>query len=177
MKYKHGFTLTEILAVVLIIGILSALALPQYRRAIEKARATEAISMLRVMHDSAERVAIQRGYRDLSAWSTLVQNNNAVKIAFEQMDMFDQDTIKCSFSSGGTTMTCENFTYTIGGTLTAARNGSGTSLEFVLYPGNPPVIKCRAQESVTCDPYGLPFEANSVIIQGAPQDGPLEGRI
>ena len=44
MKNKKGFTLVEILTVVIIIGILSALALPQYRRVVERARATEAMA-------------------------------------------------------------------------------------------------------------------------------------
>ena len=43
---KKGFTLTELLVVVLIIAILSSVALPQYMKAVEKARATEAIELL-----------------------------------------------------------------------------------------------------------------------------------
>ena len=49
---KTGFTLVEVLTVVVIIAVLTSIALPQYARAIERSRATEAMSSIKAMNDS-----------------------------------------------------------------------------------------------------------------------------
>ncbi len=52
---KKGFTLLELLAVVMIIGILASIAMPQYRMAIEKARLAEGLSVLKSISDAQSR--------------------------------------------------------------------------------------------------------------------------
>ena len=54
---KAAFTLIELLVVVLIIGILAAVAVPQYQKAVEKSRVAEAVLMLNNLY-RAHRVCV-----------------------------------------------------------------------------------------------------------------------
>ncbi|MBO7238609.1 MAG: prepilin-type N-terminal cleavage/methylation domain-containing protein [Elusimicrobiaceae bacterium] len=71
---NHAFTLIELLVVVLIIGILAAIALPQYRVAVEKSRAAEALIQARHIADAEELYYLATGSYTTD-WDALGETN------------------------------------------------------------------------------------------------------
>lgn len=59
MKHGHGFTLLELLMVVIIIAILATIALPGFINTAERSRMTEAVQMLSALRSSEHRAKAQ----------------------------------------------------------------------------------------------------------------------
>ena len=58
---QKAFTLIELLVVVLIIGVLAAIALPQYQKAVLRAQFTEVELNLRALYDAQQRYYLANG--------------------------------------------------------------------------------------------------------------------
>ncbi len=61
MGKERGFTLLELLIVVIILGVLAGLAIPQYTKTVERAKQNEAIHWLGVVRESELRYQQQEG--------------------------------------------------------------------------------------------------------------------
>ena len=93
-----AFTLIELLVVVLIIGILAAVAVPQYKKAVIKSRAVEAMTLLKAITDNQEVYYLNNGKY------TSNFDNLDIKIATELMGKnTDQETYGHLINNKGAT--------------------------------------------------------------------------
>jgi len=78
MYNKKGFTLLEVLIVVIIIGILASIALPQYTATIEKSKSAEAAMNIGGLRTSVDRYWYQTSAATTSIADLDIDNPNSV---------------------------------------------------------------------------------------------------
>ncbi|MCX5687433.1 MAG: prepilin-type N-terminal cleavage/methylation domain-containing protein [Candidatus Omnitrophica bacterium] len=93
--YGKGFTLLELLFVIIIIGILITVALPQYMAAIEKARSVEAVINVGAIRVALDRYWYQNGALPVDDnFATLdIDNSNAIANRLYTYSFKDNGTI------------------------------------------------------------------------------------
>lgn len=112
---NKGFSLIELLAVTLILGILISIAMPMYTRAVTRSEMMEAMMNVRSMYDSAVR------YKSVN--SEYPTKLNEIDIGFYDAS---SDTA-ASFSMGG-------FTYNLKtDAVSAQKFPAGSTYEFIMY--------------------------------------------
>ena len=95
MKTNKGFTLIELMVVILIIGILSAIALPEYTRSMEKARVAEALTIMDSIKKGVDVYAAENGMFD---YQELIGNEGTG--AAKALDINIENELSCTVASG-----------------------------------------------------------------------------
>jgi len=93
-KNQGGFTLVELMIVVIIVGILAAVAIPMYQGATERAKASEAVAALGTI-----RGAMRVYYAEHGTYVNAVFIDNAQVTAGSILDVSDTDLLGRYFST------------------------------------------------------------------------------
>ena len=102
---KKAFTLLELLVVVLIIGILAAIALPQYKYAVAKAKFTQLLTTSKAIMEAQRRYMLIKGERslDLSVLDIDIQGGTYGPNTYSEANLKDSITFnwgRCTITYG-----------------------------------------------------------------------------
>ncbi len=100
MRKNTGFTLIEMLVVVLILGILTSIALPQYQRAVKRAQGTEARVAGKAIMDAQNVYYMENKKYDQYFW---LNNGGNLTVKFPAMKNFTLGTTHSAGCTTGTT--------------------------------------------------------------------------
>ena len=75
-KNKGGFTLIEIMIVVIIVGVLASLALPKFFSTVEYSRSQEALSAIATVRGGLERYYVSKGNSYTGATTANIDTGN-----------------------------------------------------------------------------------------------------
>ena len=131
---KTGFTLIEILIVVLIIGLLASIAVPGYRKAVEKSKVADALTTMSAVAKS------EHGFY-------LAKNKYTKDFADLDVSLIDKDGNKAEDSSFETV----NYTFTLQKDNIKAERANGEYSLYKFYEEDS--VYCLPREHYICQQY------------------------
>ena len=136
-KFKRvflGFTMMELLVVVIILGVVAGFALPNYRRSIERSHENDMVNQLRVIHAAA---LMYRAQTDVYLVGTL--STDAMNSQLGLSVMSSDGTDYTYTSADGTTFQADagwrNFTIEVTNAPLSANNPCCTTANCPTLPG------------------------------------------
>ena len=134
-----GFTLIELLAVITIMATLSAIALPQYNKAVEKARATEAVVQAKAIRDGIL-IHLQEfpddpvNSRSQIAWVKIPNGTGSANSSTYRTDHFtytlDNNNVVVNRVQGGSTLYTITYTHNSSGNWGIAASQSCSESKY-----------------------------------------------
>lgn len=143
---EKGFTLIELLAVVIVLSILVAIAVPKYFRAVERSRASGAVSVLGALARSQARFKMEKDHftNDVS-----------------ELDIAIKDTAHNNANATGNTFEDKFFTFTVTDnaanpiTTATRKEAIGVEVFSLIVNYDSGKIVCEPAESQICQYLGL----------------------
>ena len=113
---EKGFTLVELMIVIVIVGILSAVALPNFLSQTEKARATEAQSAISAAFKNAQQLYLENGNTSgITAGTNAGSCADGGNLGFNYTSNITA--VTCALSSDALTITATTPDGTVAGTI------------------------------------------------------------
>ena len=94
-----GFTLIELMVVVLIIGILAAVAVPQYQKAVEKSRLSEVVLNIAAIQKGIEVYLLEKGWTPANFMGNIAGYDSADLSIEAALTCVDEDGEVCTDSN------------------------------------------------------------------------------
>ncbi len=152
---KKGFTLMEVLVVVVIVGILSSVAMPQYRKIVERGKFTKAQAMAKAMYDSCGRLAAVWGVEDRASLPEHVRNAGISRLDIGSPSLLPAGFVCYPANCVGGTIKGAGYEFVFreNNCNVSIRKVSGTYKANMVYNGTS--FTCTNVDAEACTVYGL----------------------